>query len=40
MYEDKKIENWNNYYIAQFIDTMHCQVSPVSYAISTKTIVP
>ena len=33
MYEDKKIENWNNEYIAQFIDTMHCRVSPLSYTI-------
>ena len=38
MYEDKKIENGNNYYIAQFIDTMHCQVSPLSYTRSTKII--
>ena len=27
MYEDKKIENWNNNYIAESIDTMHCRVS-------------
>ena len=27
VYEHNEIENWNNYYIAQFIDTMHCWVS-------------
>ena len=31
MYEDKKIENWNNEYIAQIIKTMHCQVFPLSH---------
>ena len=31
MCEAKKIENWNNWYIAQFIDTKHCQVFPLSY---------
>ena len=38
MYEDKKMENWNNKYIAQFITTMHYQVSPLSYTGSTETI--
>ena len=31
MYEDKKIENWNNYYIAEFIDAIYFWVSPLSY---------
>ena len=40
MYEDKKIENLNNEHIAQFIDTMHFRVSPLSYTSNTKTILP
>ena len=40
MYEDKKIENLNNEHIAQFIDTMLCRVSPLSYTSDTKTILP
>ena len=36
MYEDKKIENWNNEYIAQFIDTKHCPVSPLSLKVILK----
>ena len=39
MYEDKKIENWNSEYIAQFIDAMHRQISPLSYTSNTKTIL-
>ena len=39
MYEDKKTENWNNECIAQDIDKMHCQVSPLSYASNTKNIL-
>ena len=35
MHEDKKIE-----YTVQFIDTMHCGVSPLSYTSNTKTILP
>ena len=35
MYQDKK-----NEYIAQLIDTMHCQVSPLSYTSNTKIILP
>ena len=38
MHEDKKIEIMS--IIAQFIDTMHCQVSPLSYTSNTKTILP
>ena len=43
MYEDKKIENEYlnysiNYYIAQFINTKHCQVFPLAYTRSTKTV--
>ena len=38
MYEDKKTENWNNEYIAQFIAKMHVQVSPLTYASNTKII--
>ena len=34
-----KIKNWNNEYTVQFIDTMHRQVSPLSYANNTKTIL-
>ena len=30
MYENKKTGNRNNECIAQFIDQMHCQVSPLS----------
>ena len=33
-------DNWNNEYTVQFIDTMHCQVSPLSYTSNTKTILP
>ena len=40
VYEDKKIENWNNEYITQLIDTMHCRVSPLSYTSNTITILP
>ena len=40
MYEDKKIENLDNEYISQFIDTMHCRASPLSYTSNTKTISP
>ena len=40
MYEDKKIENLKNEYIAHVIDTMHCQVSPLSYTSNAKTILP
>ena len=40
MYEDKKIENLNNEYIAQFIDAMHCQVSSLYYTGNTKIILP
>ena len=40
MYKDKKIEKWNNEYIAQFIDTIHCWVSPLSYTSNTKIILP
>ena len=29
MYEDRKIENLSNEYIAQFIDTMHYEVIQV-----------
>ena len=36
MYEDKKIENSNNEYIAKFIDTMHCRVSPLCYTSNRK----
>ena len=36
-YEDEKIENRNNEYITQFIETMHCQVSSLSCASITKT---
>ena len=38
MYEDKKIENWNNECIAQFIDTIHYPVSELRYTSNTKTI--
>ena len=34
MYEDKETENWNNKYIVQFLDTMHCRVSSLSYTSS------
>ena len=40
MHEDKKIEVMNT---AQFIDSMHCRVSPLSYTSNktkTKTILP
>ena len=40
MYEDKKTENLNNEYISQFIDTLRCRVSPLSYTSNTKTILP
>ena len=30
------MENWNNEHVAQFIDTMHCGVSPLSYTSNTK----
>ena len=40
MHEDKKTENWNNEYTAQFIDTMHCRFSPLSFASNTKNILP
>ena len=39
MHEYKKTENWNNECIAQFIDKMNCQISPLSYASNTKTIL-
>ena len=39
-FENFKIENWNNEYIAQFIDTIHCQVSPLSYTSNIKAILP
>ena len=38
MYEDKKIENLNNEYIAQF-NAMQCRVSPLSYTSNIKTIL-
>ena len=40
MYDDKKIENGYNEYIAQFTDTIHCRVSPLSYTSNTKTKLP
>ena len=39
IYEDKKIENWNNEYVAQFIDPMYSRVSSLSYTSNTKTIM-
>ena len=33
-------ENLNSEYTVQFPDTMHCQVSPLSYTSNTKTILP
>ena len=39
MYEDKKIENSNNEYIAQFINPMHRRVSPLSYTSNSKIIL-
>ena len=38
MYEDKKIVNLNNEYIAEFSDTIYCHVFPFSYTKNTKTI--
>ena len=35
----KKIENRNNEYIAQLIDTTPCHVSPLSYASNPKIIL-
>ena len=35
-----KIRKLNNEYAVQFIDTMHRQVSPLSYPSNTKTILP
>ena len=40
MYADKKTQNWNNEYITQFIDAMHCPVFPLSCTRNTKTILP
>ena len=31
---------FSNEYTQQFIDTMHCRVSPLSYTINVKTILP
>ena len=38
MYEDKKTENWNNEFITQFIDTMHCRVYLLCNKSKTKTL--
>ena len=36
IYEGKKTGNWNNSYIAQFIDTMHCKPKHIKIKPSTE----
>ena len=40
MCEEKKTENGNNKYIAQFTDIICCRVSAFSYTSNTETILP